>query len=874
MVNKWPYSSYSKINDEIIEYFPFESAREGQLETISEIKEAIDKGYKYIVLEAGTGTGKSAIAATLSLICESSYILTVTKQLQKQYLDDFKKFGFKLIKGRGNYPCIQLEKHGIAESCDYGLCITEGYNCKYNRNVFDFEKCINEKCCEYKRNKSIALNSKVVITNYAYAQLEFNVNEDFKKRKLMIFDEAHNIESQVMSLLTLEFNKKDLKNEISFELSDNDINQLKNGNSETWINFIKKIRLKYIKEKSKFAEIKTKKGVGKIYTLLSKRIDDFNNFIRYIEKEPDNWVIDENIKFKSVYIKPIRVDKFCERMLFKHGDVCLFLSATILDCDRFAKDLGINREDIYALRRKTPFDISRNPIRICSDINLSYSTLKENAPLTIDYINDILDKHKYEKGIIHTVSYQCKNFLMKNLNNKRLIDHNTRNREKILKKFEKSKEPLVLISPSMGEGVDLPGDKCRFQVIYKMPYKSLSDKQTKTRMNLDKSWYEYQTSISLIQIHGRGMRAQNDYCTTYFIDGRLNDFIFKDSVNNGFLPDTFKDVINIDQSDITKPVDEKLIMLSKDRKIKDLIQNDKSFENDQFFKTENYVDDGVMAKSYLIEEGLELIKNKKYNEAKSFYKKLIDNEYFINDYYPFIKLLEIYKKTKEPQKSFETIKCFFESGKPCNNAKLSFFKLRLREIKKYLSFDFEIYNQLIEQYKLNGALKENICNSPVVVADRIRIGRKVQIISQKEYDDELEFEDLRNKYKYCYNFASSKEALYYFEKLWDKKQFNRNLTAYKRLCGFYEDVGDWESVIKVANDYFDSDAKVTSSSPEWFKEKIRIAESHLPKKDSFSIDLVNSNADKLIEDLLGEAREFLDSSSNDLLIKRNKKIKR
>ena len=95
----WNYSNYSKVNPEVAKHFPFSKPRQYQLETVSEILEAINKGYKYIVLEAGTGTGKSAIAATLAQIFNTSYILTITKQLQDQYLNDFNNLGFKLVKG-------------------------------------------------------------------------------------------------------------------------------------------------------------------------------------------------------------------------------------------------------------------------------------------------------------------------------------------------------------------------------------------------------------------------------------------------------------------------------------------------------------------------------------------------------------------------------------------------------------------------------------------------------------------------------------------------------------------------------------------------------------------------------------------------------
>ena len=122
----WQYSNYSKINSDIQKHFPFENPRADQLETISEIIEAINQGYEYIVLEAGTGTGKSAIAATLSNMSESSYILTITKQLQDQYLRDFKDF--RVVKGRANFNC----QNYLNQSCSEGKCITEGIDCKFS----------------------------------------------------------------------------------------------------------------------------------------------------------------------------------------------------------------------------------------------------------------------------------------------------------------------------------------------------------------------------------------------------------------------------------------------------------------------------------------------------------------------------------------------------------------------------------------------------------------------------------------------------------------------------------------------------------------------------------------------------------------------
>ena len=208
----WQYSNYSKINPEVQKHFPFKNPRVDQLETISEIVNAIDKGFKYIILEAGTGTGKSAIAYTLSSMYDSSYILTVTKQLQDQYVDDFNNL--KLVKGRSNFRCQQ----DSTLTCDEGKCLLEEFSCDNTKST-----------CDYHYQKTAALNSKKVISNYFYMFLELNYVGDFTKRELLICDEAHNLEDTLMSQLTLEFSIDDLKNYLNFDITDELLYQLDNG---------------------------------------------------------------------------------------------------------------------------------------------------------------------------------------------------------------------------------------------------------------------------------------------------------------------------------------------------------------------------------------------------------------------------------------------------------------------------------------------------------------------------------------------------------------------------------------------------------------------------------------------------------------------
>ena len=140
-MTSWQYSNYSKINPNARRHFPFSEPRDGQLETVSEILKAVDEGYRYIVLEAGTGTGKSAIAATLASIFESSYILTITKQLQDQYLRDFSDL--QVVKGRANFNCLMYKNALVPKPCSEGNCIVEGHDCRYSlKNRITLSQCL------------------------------------------------------------------------------------------------------------------------------------------------------------------------------------------------------------------------------------------------------------------------------------------------------------------------------------------------------------------------------------------------------------------------------------------------------------------------------------------------------------------------------------------------------------------------------------------------------------------------------------------------------------------------------------------------------------------------------------------------------------
>ena len=626
----WQYSNYSRIDQKAQNHFPLTNPRDGQLETVSEILEAIERGYRYIVLEAGTGTGKSAIAATLASISESSYILTITKQLQDQYLRDFS--GLQVVKGRQNFNCLQYKNALAPKPCSEGKCITEGHDCRYSlKNRTNEIK--RDNTCPYYYQKYLALNSKSVISNYPYLFLELNYVKDFQKRELLICDEAHNLEAMLMDQLTLEFSKADLEEYLKFELTEELIEELNTQSYTRWMRFINRVRDEYQKELEKLETLEREELAEKI-AFIRHQINDCKRFIDHIIIDPKTWIFDWDDSTETAQFKPLKVNRYAEDTLFKYADAVLFMSATILDDELFAKWLGIDGDEIYSIRKKSPFDIKNNPIMTYDGYNMSRNFIKVNAPKTIKTINEILEKHEHEKGIIHTVSGQCMEFLCQNIDNPRLIGHDSKNRQEQLEEFINSENPLVLVSPSMGEGVDLPGDLCRFQVIYKLPYPDWGDKQIYERSSIDLEWYDYKTCLSLVQTHGRGMRDEGDYCRTYVIDSRFISYIRSGRANR-FLPDTFKKAIGGFSADSNE-------------------------------------------KRKLIEMGDAYIESGEYEKGFYFFRRLLKNDLFINDDYPYINLSRVYREAQLYELEIQIIMQFLNSGIESDN--MDYFKERLSEL--------------------------------------------------------------------------------------------------------------------------------------------------------------------------------------------------
>ena len=131
-----------RLSDGFIKNFPFPTLREKQSFVLKEIAAAFASGYKYILLEAPTGFGKSPVAIAVALTLGASYICTSTKDLQTQYARDFPFL--KVAKGKNNFICAVKEDFIKNGTYRCGSCNSNYANECYHKTV-DYGPCMSNE---------------------------------------------------------------------------------------------------------------------------------------------------------------------------------------------------------------------------------------------------------------------------------------------------------------------------------------------------------------------------------------------------------------------------------------------------------------------------------------------------------------------------------------------------------------------------------------------------------------------------------------------------------------------------------------------------------------------------------------------------------
>lgn len=506
-------------------YFPYKKPREQQENVINKVLEEFSNGKKFAIIECGTGVGKSAIGLTIANYINNSseyegkfnngaYFLTTQKVLQDQYEKDFTKNGLISLYSSSNYKC-KMDPKASCKEIQTGLrskSLPDRFNC-----------CGYE--CKYKKKKADFADGLLGITNFSYFLAEKNFNNKLANKKILVIDEAHNLENELTRFIEIS---------VSSYFADKILNLKVSSNIKTQLqvfNWIKTVYLNKLRQKINFISSQLEK-----FGITSTKLDDFKKITnryemltsheakitRFIEiYDKDNWVFDveeTNDKYKKFVFKPIDVSHYAAQYLLSFADYVIFMSATIISHEGFVETIGLDPEKTISIKEGSPFDPKNRPIIFSPAGSMGSKNIERTLPVLKKMVESILNNHKTEKGIIHTHNTKIAQYLKNNIKSSRLLVAVGENREKILKKHISSTKPTVLVSPSMAEGVDLKGKLSAFQVICKIPYPYLGDKVTRKKMNKWSWWYNTQTLRTIIQSIGRSIRTENDKAVTYILD--------------------------------------------------------------------------------------------------------------------------------------------------------------------------------------------------------------------------------------------------------------------------------------------------------------------------------------------------------------------
>jgi Rad3-related DNA helicase len=209
----------------------------------------------------------------------------------------------------------------------------------------------------------------------------------------------------------------------------------------------------------------------------------------------------------------------------------------------FCRSLGLKPSRVAWLELDSTFPIENRLIHMTTVGSMGRKCLEATMPHLLAMCQTILESHPTEKGLVHCHSYalgqRIYDYLRRAPGGHRVL-YATKAAERAIlyNRHRTTKEPTVMLSPSIAEGFSFDDDLARFQIIAKIPWPYLGDRQVAAKMKLDRDWYTLQTVGTILQTCGRIVRSATDHGTTYITD---SDFIRLYSDNTKFFPKWFKD---------------------------------------------------------------------------------------------------------------------------------------------------------------------------------------------------------------------------------------------------------------------------------------------------------------------------------------------
>jgi Rad3-related DNA helicase len=518
---------------DLLRWFPAGvTPRPEQVEILTAVADAITeaeddpKAPNVLLVEAPPGVGKSHVAMTIARWSGSAYLLTSQKLLQDQYEREFGA-DVQLVKGRENYPCELYPGAGVTTV--HGMCRRRG----------------GPPCtCPYARAKAAARVGPIFCTNTSYfLTLRQWRRDDVERRRVLIVDEAHTLEAQLVRVFTVTFAPDQMRAWFGATLPRLDVADAYRAVLEEHEALLASELAQIDGELDALTPpldetdpVLTLPPSRRELDLLTKR-DTLENAVArvrvFLDASDTEWIVRyPDGAGAALELIPLAVAPWAAALLFDAADVTVLSSAFLGHHGAVADCFGLHPAAVRAFRAPSPFPLGQRPIVYRPVGALSRDTLAELEPAVFAGVAEILARHPRDKGLIHVPSYAAADRLVRDVAARAPLEHgrlvlveSAAAKRRALELHRGSPLPTVLVSPSLREGVDLPDEQLRFQIVTKMPYPDLGDPWTAARQTRDHRWYALETAKALIQAYGRSCRHAADHGVTYVLDGQFARFL-------------------------------------------------------------------------------------------------------------------------------------------------------------------------------------------------------------------------------------------------------------------------------------------------------------------------------------------------------------
>jgi Rad3-related DNA helicase len=532
------------------------------------------------LLDAPTGSGKSVIAMLfadfLAFKGNRGYILASDLSLHEQYVKDFRKlqvWNWGNIKGVDNYRCVVND-----EKFSVGECKSKGTS---------YEKAESLPCfkqCGYLTSRKKAIKSPVALLTYPYALIQRNYVEQnqqgngkgspFPQRDFVVCDEAHKLLDIVQSHFSPIVSHEIVKKTESLIESTGDIGQkIPQVDTERLAKVIDMIYeqedhgnlLKLLKEVTRLLSIAVQAtsslrenasieflegsipsewlavfGMADWCKDVHCKLEDYCKIIEQVGLEK----LVKNPGEKSITFNCIDEYYLLQKHFFTKFGFKLLMTATMGSPSDFMRNHGIKKAKYFKM--ESYFNWEKSPIIFYPGKKMSARFLQDNLQWAIDSVTRIVRENSEHSGIIHSGSYELNTKIWAGLPKdvkKRIVLYKGSEEKEIALKIMKKKKAMVLMGPSILEGLNMVDDQSRFQIFLKVPYPHLGDKYVAAKLEYSQQWYNWKTSISVLQGVGRSIRTPEDWAVTHLLDGCFADLM--KSAGDQFPPD-FKSRLRIE----------------------------------------------------------------------------------------------------------------------------------------------------------------------------------------------------------------------------------------------------------------------------------------------------------------------------------------